>query len=102
MARVIKAGAPGTAKPARAATRVLEPRPADGRELLKVNPLVDWDRKRIWSYLFEHDLPYNPLHDQGYVSIGCQPCTRAVVAAEDERAGRWSGTAKTECGLHSR
>ena len=50
----------------------------------------------------KEDVPYNPLHDQGYVSIGCQPCTRAVVAAEDERAGRWSGTAKTECGLHSR
>jgi len=47
-------------------------------------------------------VPYDPLHDKGYVSIGCAPCTHAVLAGEDERAGRWSGTAKTECGLHSR
>jgi phosphoadenosine phosphosulfate reductase len=49
----------------------------------------------------EHDIPYNPLHDQGYTSIGCWPCTRAVLFGEDDRAGRWSGTGKTECGLHS-
>jgi phosphoadenosine phosphosulfate reductase len=48
-----------------------------------------------------HDIPYNPLHDQGYTSVGCWPCTRAVMFGEDERAGRWSGTAKTECGLHT-
>jgi phosphoadenosine phosphosulfate reductase len=56
----------------------------------------------VWDAIIREDVPYNPLHDQGYVSIGCQPCTRAVNGDEDERAGRWSGTRKTECGLHSK
>jgi phosphoadenosine phosphosulfate reductase len=56
----------------------------------------------VWDAILKEDIPYNPLHDLGYVSIGCQPCTRPVTSGEDERAGRWSGTAKTECGLHSR
>ncbi len=69
--------------------------------LAKINPLVTWSKNQVWKYVTDHDVPYNPLHDQGYTSIGCWPCTRAVMFGEDERAGRWSGTAKTECGLHS-
>lgn len=69
--------------------------------LVKINPLANWTKKDVWNLIVEHDIPYNPLHDQGYTSIGCWPCTRAVMFGEDERAGRWSGTAKTECGLHS-
>ena len=68
--------------------------------LVKINPLVDWTNAMVWRYIHEHDLPYNPLHDQGYPSIGCTHCTRAVRPGEDQRAGRWSGFAKTECGLH--
>ena len=70
-------------------------------ELVKVNPLVNWDEKRIWAYIFEHEVPYNPLHDRGYPSIGCTNCTRAVRPGEDPRAGRWSGSDKLECGLHT-
>jgi phosphoadenosine phosphosulfate reductase len=68
--------------------------------LVKVNPLLNWTKKEIWAFVLEHDVPYNPLHDQGYPSIGCWPCTRPVEAGGDERAGRWAGTAKKECGLH--
>jgi phosphoadenosine phosphosulfate reductase len=68
--------------------------------LVKVNPLLNWTQRDVWAYVVKHDVPYNPLHDQGYPSIGCWPCTRAVQAGEDERAGRWAGTAKKECGLH--
>jgi phosphoadenosine phosphosulfate reductase len=68
--------------------------------LVKVNPLLQWTKKDVWSFVLKHDVPYNPLHDQGYPSIGCQPCTRAVGDGEDERAGRWAGSAKKECGLH--
>lgn len=68
--------------------------------LVKVNPLLGWNRKDVWNFITKHDVPYNPLHDQSYPSIGCWPCTRAVANGEDERAGRWSGTAKKECGLH--
>jgi phosphoadenosine phosphosulfate reductase len=68
--------------------------------LVKVNPLLSWTRKDVWDFVLRHDVPYNPLHDQGYPSIGCWPCTRPVGAGEDERAGRWAGTAKKECGLH--
>ncbi len=69
--------------------------------LVKISPLANWTKKDIWRLIVEKDIPYNPLHDQGYTSIGCWPCTRAVMFGEDERAGRWSGTAKTECGLHT-
>jgi phosphoadenosine phosphosulfate reductase len=69
--------------------------------LVKVSPLANWTKADVWKLIVDHDIPYNPLHDQGYPSIGCWPCTRAVVFGEDERAGRWSGFAKTECGLHS-
>jgi phosphoadenosine phosphosulfate reductase len=68
--------------------------------LVKINPLADWSNARVWSYIREHNLPYNPLHDLNYPSIGCTHCTRAVQPGEAPRAGRWSGFAKTECGLH--
>jgi phosphoadenosine phosphosulfate reductase len=69
--------------------------------LVKISPLATWTKKDVWKRIMTEGVPYNPLHDRGYPSIGCQPCTRAVVGGEDERAGRWSGTAKTECGLHT-
>jgi phosphoadenosine phosphosulfate reductase len=69
--------------------------------LVKINPLLTWSRRDIWAFVVTHRVPYNPLHDQGYPSIGCWPCTRPVGTGEDERAGRWAGQAKTECGLHS-
>lgn len=70
-------------------------------DLVKVNPLLGWTKRDVWAFVMEHKVPYNPLHDQGYPSIGCWPCTRSVVSGGDERDGRWSGQAKTECGLHS-
>ena len=70
-------------------------------QLVKVNPLVNWDEKLLWSYIFERGLPYNTLLDHGYPSIGCTNCTRAVAPGEDPRAGRWSGFDKLECGLHT-
>jgi phosphoadenylyl-sulfate reductase (thioredoxin) len=82
----------------RAHAEIFEPDKRFG--LVKVNPLVAWTTKDIWNYIVKHDVPYNPLHDQGYPSIGCQPCTSPVGAGEDPRAGRWRGKAKTECGLH--
>jgi len=69
--------------------------------LVKVSPLANWTKQQVWAFITKHNVPYNPLHDQGYASIGCWPCTRAVTLGEDERAGRWSGFAKTECGLHT-
>jgi phosphoadenosine phosphosulfate reductase len=68
--------------------------------LVKVNPLAAWSEQAVWGYITAHGVPYNPLHDQGYPSIGCTHCTRPVRPGEDPRAGRWSGLAKTECGLH--
>lgn len=67
-----------------------------GRELHKYNPLALWSEKDLWARIFERELPYNPLHDQGYSSIGCAPCTQPG----EGREGRWAGTEKTECGLH--
>jgi phosphoadenosine phosphosulfate reductase len=69
-------------------------------ELVKINPLLTWTRRDVWSFIVAHDVPYNPLHDQGYPSIGCWPCTGPVAEGADERAGRWAGTGKTECGLN--
>ena len=69
--------------------------------LVKVSPLANWTKAQVWKLILDENIPYNPLHDQGFTSIGCWPCTRAVALGEDERAGRWSGTGKTECGLHS-
>lgn len=68
--------------------------------LVKVNPLAPWTWEQVWEYIWAENVPYNPLHDQGYPSIGCTHCTRQVQPGEDPRAGRWSGTGKTECGLH--
>jgi phosphoadenosine phosphosulfate reductase len=69
-------------------------------ELMKINPIVDWSSKQVWQYIRQHDVPYNVLHERSYPSIGCTHCTRAVLPGEDPRAGRWSGSSKTECGLH--
>jgi phosphoadenosine phosphosulfate reductase len=66
------------------------------RGIVKLNPLADWTEKDVWAYIFKHDLPYNPLHDQGYDSIGCTPCT----LPGNGRDGRWAGLDKTECGIH--
>src|SRR5207248_4008909 len=68
--------------------------------VVKVNPLLNWTKKDVWAFVMKHDVPYNPLNDQGYPSVGCWPCTQAVAEGQDERAGRWAGTIKKECGLH--
>jgi phosphoadenosine phosphosulfate reductase len=72
--------------------------------LLKVNPLINWNEKKVWEYIRTHQVPYNELHDKGFPSIGCQPCTRQVAAGEDIRSGRWWWEAPEhkECGLHKR
>ncbi len=80
--------------PTRAQARKLER--DEKRGIWKFNPLADWSDRDVWRYIFEHDLPYNPLHDQGYESIGCAPCT----LPGSGREGRWAGEEKTECGLH--
>ncbi len=80
--------------PTRAATELLELDQARG--ILKYNPLAHWTDRDLWKRIHERDLPYHPLHDRGYESIGCQPCTRPGAGRE----GRWAGTEKTECGLH--
>jgi phosphoadenosine phosphosulfate reductase len=72
-----------------------------GREIAKLNPMAAWSRKAVWDYLHQQKIPYNPLHDQGYRSIGCLPCTAKVADAQSERAGRWTGFNKTECGIHT-
>jgi phosphoadenosine phosphosulfate reductase len=74
----------------------------DGRTVVRINPIANWTSRDGWAYLKEHDLPSNPLYELGYTSIGCAPCTRLVFPGEDERAGRWSGLLKTECGIHVR
>jgi phosphoadenosine phosphosulfate reductase len=86
--------------PDRAGARTFEADPKFG--LVKVNPLVTWSEKEIWRHVHRHEVPYNTLHDHGYPSIGCQPCTSSVAPGEDPRAGRWRGSAKTECGLHAK
>ena len=68
--------------------------------LTKVNPLLNWTKKDVWGFVHKHEVPYNVLHDRDYPSIGCWPCTRPVQAGEDDRAGRWAGKVKKECGLH--
>lgn len=72
-----------------------------GRWMLKVNPVATWTRRDTWAYLREHNLPHNPLYDLGYASIGCAPCTRLRFAGEPERAGRWAGLSKWECGIQA-
>lgn len=73
-------------------------------QIIKVNPLLNWSEDALWDYIRTHDIPYNPLHDQGYPSIGCQPCTRAVLPGENIRSGRWwwEQPETKECGLHIR
>jgi phosphoadenosine phosphosulfate reductase len=68
--------------------------------VVKLSPLASWTDREVWTYLHVHDLPYNPLHDVGYPSIGCLPCTQSVTNGADPRSGRWSGHAKLECGIH--
>lgn len=80
--------------PTRAATAKLER--DERRGIWKVNPLSDWSEKDLWRYIHKHDLPYHPLHDRGYASIGCEPCTQPG----EGRDGRWVGQDKTECGIH--
>lgn len=70
--------------------------------LIKLNPLADWTHDQVWEYIRTRQIPYNPLHDRGYPSIGCTHCTRPVQIGEDLRAGRWAEFGKTECGLHTR
>jgi phosphoadenosine phosphosulfate reductase len=72
-----------------------------GRDIVKVNPMANWTREGVWNYLRQYKIPYNPLHDRGYGSIGCQPCTRRTTNGENERAGRWTGFNKVECGIHT-
>jgi phosphoadenosine phosphosulfate reductase len=73
---------------------------SDRYDVWKVHPLADWDEKRVWAYIHVNEIPYNPLHDVGYRSIGCIPCTRPTTPEEEERAGRWAGSDKLECGIH--
>ena len=72
----------------------------DGRGAVKINPLYNWTRDQTWMYIRKYDLPYNPLHDQYYPSIGCKPCTSPVDKGGSERDGRWIGSSKIECGIH--
>jgi phosphoadenosine phosphosulfate reductase len=72
----------------------------DLRGLVKVNPLATWTDDDVAGYIADHDVPYNPLLDQGYLSIGCQPCTLPVANGADPRSGRWAGLSRKECGLH--
>jgi phosphoadenosine phosphosulfate reductase len=84
--------------PSRASTRKMEWSERYG--VWKIHPLADWDEKRVWAYIHVNEIPYNPLHDTGYRSIGCIPCTRPTRPDEEERAGRWAGSDKLECGIH--
>jgi phosphoadenosine phosphosulfate reductase len=75
----------------------------EGNQIIKYNPLLNWTFDQMIAYINEHRIPYNPLHDQGFVSIGCAPCTRAIMPGEDARAGRWWWEeSKKECGLHAK
>jgi len=89
--------------PTREASRLFEADPAHGG-IVKISPLLDWSLAQVRALVAEQHIPYNPLHDQGYPSIGCAPCTRAVAEGEDERAGRWwwENPEHKECGLHRR
>lgn len=84
--------------PSRADTAFLEWN--ETHEVVKVNPLADWTEEDVWARIEERELPYNPLHDEGFPSIGCIPCTEPAEGEEDLRSGRWSDSEKTECGIH--
>lgn len=73
----------------------------DGRPYVKVHPFANWTRQDVWAYVLNKGVPYNDLLDRGYKSIGCWPCTQPVAEHEGERAGRWAGRGKTECGIHT-
>lgn len=74
---------------------------AGGKDIVKLNPVANWSREEVWTYVRGNHLPYNPLHDKGYRSIGCVHCTRKTTRDSDERAGRWTGSNKVECGIHT-
>jgi phosphoadenosine phosphosulfate reductase len=74
---------------------------AANKDIVKLNPMANWSREAVWDYIKQHKIPYNPLQDQGYRSIGCLPCTTKTKNGEDERAGRWTGFKKVECGIHT-
>jgi len=75
----------------------------EANQIIKYNPILDWTFEQMIAYIAAHRIPYNPLHDQGFISIGCAPCTRAILPGEDARAGRWWWEdSKKECGLHAR
>jgi phosphoadenosine phosphosulfate reductase len=82
----------------RKSAKIVQPDPKFG--LIKINPLLQWTKADVWNFIFANNIPYNPLHDQNYPSIGCRPCTLPVAPGGDERDGRWAGTVKKECGLH--
>ena len=91
----------GDSSPTRAATPIVERYALEpGNDIVKINPMANWTKPQVWRYLKEFELPHNPLYDLGYSSIGCAPCTRLRFAGEPERAGRWAGIAKWECGIH--
>ena len=73
------------------------------RDLIKFNPLANWSSRQVWNYIRENNVPFNPLHERGFISIGCEPCTRAVLPGQHEREGRWwwEDQTKKECGLHA-
>lgn len=71
------------------------------KNILKINPLARWSRDQVWNYIRRHGIPYNPLADRGFGSIGCAPCTKALTSGQNDRAGRWIGFDKTECGIHT-
>ncbi|MDL5052991.1 phosphoadenylyl-sulfate reductase [Oscillatoria laete-virens NRMC-F 0139] len=75
--------------------------PVFNKEILKINPMAKWSKEAVWDFLRREAIPYNPLHDRGYKSIGCWPCTKPVGEGDNERAGRWTGFDKTECGIHT-
>ncbi len=90
--------------PGRANIQVLELYEFDRlreKNILKVNPLAHWSREQVWDYIRRHGIPYNPLMDRGFRSIGCFPCTRVVISGQEDRAGRWTGFDKSECGIHT-
>lgn len=86
--------------PTRATTPLVQRQVLPGRTLLKVNPIARWTKTDLWHYVRQHGVPTHPLYERGYTSIGCAPCTRPIATGEDDRAGRWAGDTKTECGIH--
>jgi phosphoadenosine phosphosulfate reductase len=76
----------------------------EAKQIVKFHPILNWSLDEVKAYIFKHNIPYNPMHDKGFVSIGCAPCTRAIEEGEDFRAGRWwwEQNDKKECGLHSK